>query len=135
MKAALKNLPEGELQKISLTHSQYQKAKHEEDEIQWQGEMYDVVKIKVGHDRIIIFALKDEAETDLLFFLTRLVDYASDDEQSTNALSQFFALVYTVPQSMFSLDAPAVSKQVFSFQIIHKYIPSSLEVMAPPPRA
>jgi hypothetical protein len=101
MRAALKHLPEEKLQRISMTHAQYFTAQEETNEIEWQGFMYDVARVQTTADSVLVFALRDEAETNLLSFMQRMVDMAGQDEQTPPAaFNQFSALVFTLPAVM-----------------------------------
>jgi hypothetical protein len=136
MKAALASLPEDKLQKITLSLAQYEKAKKDENEIEWHGEMYDVAKVKFVASHVIVFALHDEAETNLIAFFEKVVHMTSQDNQAPpSALLQYLALVFTLPATLPTQDLiPSFAQQLFVHYHCH-FLPVDIEILSPPPRA
>lgn len=136
MKAILKNLPEDKLQKISLSLAQYEVAKKDEDEeIEWLDDMYDVAKVEFQINQVVVFALRDEAETNLIAFFEKVVSLASKDHRSPPApLMQYMSLIFTLPADLLPQDlAPSLTKQHFT-QYNRHLLPVDREIHSPPPR-
>ena len=136
MKAALKNCPEQELQQISLSPTEYLQLKNDEGEVEWNGAMYDVAKIKVEDGRVIVFALRDEAETNLLAFLKSVVSTASnDDESPPTSLTRYLSLTFILSSCDFfpGLNFSAVKNRPAFYAWAHDS--SVLKIPSPPPRA
>ncbi len=134
MRASITDSPE-KLQKISLSTAQYENAKKGEDEIEWHGELYDVAKIEVNEGRVTVFALHDEAETNLFAFLNQVVNAATQDDKTPPvSLLHYLSLVFTVPSIV-----PVAPPSVQSFQPFTLYIFQSsqafVEITSPPPRS
>ena len=126
---------EENLVKISMSPAQYQTAKTGEDEMEWQGSMYDVARVEISTNRILVFALRDEAETNLVAFLKSLVNTAQKDDASPPAsLTQFTSLIFTLPaefdlSTLFSV----IDNTHFIFFQIHPYSIVA-ELATPPPK-
>jgi hypothetical protein len=69
MRAQLRNLPEERLTRISLTPKEYADVNVEENEIRMHGQMFDIARLTVTDDSVIVFALHDKREDNLLAFL------------------------------------------------------------------
>ncbi len=134
MKAALMNCPDSKLQKISFSIAQYQLAKKDEGEIKWNGQMYDVAKTETQDGRVIVFALRDDLETELMAFL-KLVEGATDNHKPPAALMHYLSLVFIMPAHVTPSYAPEPSylKHFFFYTFHHRA--TTVEVISPPPRA
>lgn len=136
MKAELINSPQTALQKITLTIADYERAKKDDDEIKWQGSMYDVARVKRSGEIVIVFGLRDEMETNLLAFFESIVQTNQSDGQSPPAaLMQYLSLIFTIPSTAFlnhNLARP--DKDFFIFWNAQLQEPS-IEIQSPPPRA
>jgi hypothetical protein len=136
MRASLKDYPIEKLQRLALTKAQYQVAKNDEGEIEWQGYMYDVGRVETRGSEVTVFALRDEAETNLLAFIDRIVEMTNRDNQSPpSVFTQFLSLIFTIPEI-----APTASfYQSLKFEYgklpIEIFSSLALDVQAPPPRA
>ena len=136
MKTALMNCPDTQLQKISLSLAQYQQVKNDEGEIKWNGQMYDVAKTRIQEGRVIVLALRDELETNLIVFLKSVVGTAAaDNQRPPSALMQYLSLVFIVPTHVAPSYASNLStNKYFSLYSFHHY-PTTVDVLSPPPRA
>ena len=135
MKAVLKNYPADKLQKIQLTQEEYNLAKNDEEEIEWQGNMYDIARVTVLDNNIIIFALRDEAETNLLAFLNKVVELSGRDEKpAPDSLTQFSSLLFTLPEMErpFRFFIPFQEQHSPFFQL--QFTQLHHDVESPPPR-
>jgi hypothetical protein len=136
MRADLKDYPIEKLQRIVLSKAQYLQAKNDEGEIEWQGYMYDVGRVESLNNVVTIFALRDEAETNLLAFIDRIVEMTNRDEQAPpSAFTQYLSLIFTIPEV--AATASFYQSLKFEYGKLPTEIFSSLalEVQAPPPRA
>jgi hypothetical protein len=136
MKAALRNLPEEKLQKISFSPTAYQQSKNEEGEIEWNGAMYDVAKIRVEDERVIVYALRDEAETNLLAFFESIVNTASsDDESPPTSLTRYSSLTFILSSFDFSPRPSFSSIKNHAARYARALNSRALKIPSPPPRA
>lgn len=94
-KAQLKYLPEHQLSKFTFSTLAYEQVKRGDDEIQVEGRMYDIARLEKTADSVIIFALHDEAEDNLISFLqTVLKRTATDKKPIPVSITHFFGLTY-----------------------------------------
>jgi hypothetical protein len=111
MKAALKEYPPERLQAITLTATEYQQAKNDEDEIEWQGFMYDVARVERHGSHVMIYALRDEAETNLLAFLNNVIELAKQDhETAPPVFTSFYFLPVILPSAVWLSTERMVTK-------------------------
>jgi hypothetical protein len=95
VRSQLKFLPEEKLERFVLTHDQFMTARHGDDELRLQGKMYDIARMESANDSLIIFALHDEAEDNLLSLLTTVVKRTNTDKKPLPLpLFSLLALVY-----------------------------------------
>jgi hypothetical protein len=97
--------------------------------------MYDVARVEADGDTLTVFALRDEAETNLLAFLNKVVEMSDQDDQPPpNALTEFLSLLFTIPATTsLSKNFVTLQKQNTPFtkiQLVH----SDSDVESPPPR-
>ena len=106
MRSKLKYLPVNQLEVIHLSATAYQQALRDDDEIEVNGKMYDIARIEVKEKQIIVYALHDSAEDNLLSFLDRVLKNAAQDQQQVpSPLFQFSALTFILPP-VFSFNNP-----------------------------
>lgn len=136
MRAELKDYPVEKLQRIVLTKAEYREVKNDEGEIEWQDSMYDVARVETFDNEVTVFALRDEAETELLAFIDRIVEMTNRDHESPpSILTEYLSLIFTLPETTFSVPLSTELKLGYG-KIPAKFFSSlSLDVQAPPPRA
>jgi hypothetical protein len=134
MREQLRTLPEGKLNKLTLSLGEYASALVEEDEIKVEGKMYDVARIvKRGH-LVDVYCLHDELEDNLLLLVAELLSKPIKNQSKIpSPIFQFITLTflterfeYVQPQE---LEVAALTKYQFSLQ---SFV-STLE--APPPKS
>ena len=133
MRSKLKYLPADQLEVIHLSATAYQQALRD-DEIEVKGKMYDIARIEVKEKQVIVYALHDSAEDNLLSFLDHVLKNAAQDQQQVpSPLFQFNSLTFLLP-SVFSFNNPS-SLSFCSFTNYSEsdcsFIPS---LDTPPPR-
>jgi hypothetical protein len=133
MRAQLKLLPRNELKRISLTEHQYHRMKVGDDEIKVAGKMYDIASFELKKDSVILYALHDEAEDDLIAFLNTIIKRTTEDKKP-------------FPESLLDLYSSLYLPVFFNFNAHHfqthenesVYLFSSLlfhlRIQTPPPR-
>jgi hypothetical protein len=91
----LQFLQEEKLEHFAMSHAQFAKAKHGDDELRIRGRMYDIARIEAAGDSLHIFALHDEAEDNLLSFLSTVVSRTTHDKKPLPpSLYSLLTLVY-----------------------------------------
>jgi hypothetical protein len=97
MREQLKYIPEEQLTRFDFTAGEFQRARVDDHEINVGGKMYDIARITEQGNFLVVLALHDEAEDNLLSFLNELVKRSTNDkkpipEQLVNLLSLEFML-------------------------------------------
>ena len=94
-KSQLKYLPEHQLSKFAFSTLTYEQVKRGDDEIQVDGRMYDIARLEMRTDSVIVFALHDEAEDNLISFLQTVLQRSTSDKKPIPiSVTQFFGLTY-----------------------------------------
>ena len=135
MKAKIRTLPDEELEILVMRQEDFNKARVEEDEMEVLGKMYDIARIKESGDTVIVYALQDAAEDNLLAFMDGVVKRPLQDKTSPPAqILQFISLTFLPPaqQPLFFLEACAVTADTYYF-FSDFCCPLSIE--SPPPRS
>jgi len=81
MRALLKNKPVEQLTLLTLTSEEYRMAKENDHEVKVNGKMYDIARIHVKNNKVLVYALHDEAEDNLLALLNEMVKRSSKDKK------------------------------------------------------
>jgi hypothetical protein len=124
-----------QFQRIVLTIYEYEKAKEGDDEVEWKDSMYDIASIQFQDGHVEILALRDDLETELLSFASRIIEFSTRDSKTPPAsLIQYLSLTFTLP----SIQANWACRS--SFKIIHNTLYQPIEsnpatqIILPPPR-
>ncbi len=132
-KAQLKYLPEEQLSKFTFSTLAYEEVKRGDDEIQVEGRMYDIARLERTTDSVIIFALHDEAEDNLISFLqTVLKRSATDKKPIPSSVTQFFGLTYL--GSFFKWESEFLRSEAGNTTYTFSQHIFSLQRSTPPPR-
>lgn len=100
MKAQLQFLPEDQLERWQITRSEYESFKVDDHEISIAGKMYDIARVEQKGDSVIVFALHDEAEDNLLSFLDEVaVRSSKDTARAPSQVVQFTSLIFLMPMT------------------------------------
>jgi hypothetical protein len=95
MRAHLRTLPDHALTRLSLTPQGYRNALVEEDEIRVSGDMFDVGRVKITADSIIVYALHDEREDDLIGLVNDIISKPfNPDADVASYLVNYLSLTY-----------------------------------------
>lgn len=108
MREQLKYLPEEQLTRFKFTEAELKKARVEDHEIKVAGKMYDIARIMKQGNLIIVLALHDEAEDNLLTFLSEMVSRSANDKKPVPVQVEqlltlsFLPVSLTAPQNSYS---------------------------------
>lgn len=98
MKAQLKFLPENQLNRFVFSETEYEEVKRGDDEVQVLGRMYDIARVETYKDSVLVLALHDEAEDNLISFIQTIVKRSTSDKKPLpSTVVEFFTLVYLLP--------------------------------------
>jgi mRNA-degrading endonuclease YafQ of YafQ-DinJ toxin-antitoxin module len=107
MREQLKALPDHELTLLTFSHEEFRKAKENDHEVKVNGKMHDIARVVIKGDQLLVYAIHDKAEDNLLSFLDELVTRSSNDKkpvpiQLVQLLTlQFISTETRLPQNNF----------------------------------
>ena len=133
MRMALKALPEELLTKLILSPKEFERSRVDDHELKVEGRMYDIARIQLQDNRIIVFCLHDAAEDNLLSFLDAVSSRAHKDKHPIpSTIVQFLSLTFLVPN--FTFDALTVDDDSAKTHHNESIKSLPLKVNSPPPR-
>jgi hypothetical protein len=98
MQMALAFAPEEKLEKISLTYKQYQLSKVDDHEIRIYDKMYDIGRIKITGDSVLVYCIHDTKEENLMAFLDEITSKPLIGKHAVPSyLIHFLVLVFLQP--------------------------------------
>ncbi len=134
MQARLQNLPDDQLEILSLSENAYQKALVDEGEVKVNGKMYDIARIRISNNQVTLYAIHDEAEDNLLIFLDTVFKLLHQDKKlQLPQILQFISLSFlpsplaeaVIPE--FAIIVTRTAYQIADFSYI-------CSIESPPPR-
>ena len=134
MKAVLSSLPEEKLERITISANEFAQVNLEEGEIELNGKMYDIAKIKKQGDSYVLFALHDESEDSLLSLLDEMLKRSGNDKKPVpSQLLQFLTMVFI--QNTDGISLPTIGSENTSALTFHRNLYSTIErsIPVPPP--
>ncbi|KXK25623.1 MAG: hypothetical protein UZ12_BCD005001604 [Bacteroidetes bacterium OLB12] len=101
MRERLKFLPEEQLSRFQFTPKEFLKVREDDHEIKVDGKMYDIARVSEQANQIIVWALHDEAEDNLLAFLSEMVSRSAKDKKPVPVqVEQLLTLSFLPPPFM-----------------------------------
>ncbi len=95
MREKLAELPDDQLDVVTIPAAEFQAAWLEEREMKWQGNMFDIARIENRGSVLDVYCLRDHDEDGLLSFLTAIVETSQQETAKTPpSVVQFFTLEY-----------------------------------------
>jgi hypothetical protein len=134
MREKLAELPDDQLDVVTIPAAEFQAAWLEEREMKWQGNMFDIARIENRDGVVDVYCVRDHDEDGLLNFLTSIVETTQQDTATTpTSVVQFFTLEYitcgmlcpVAPSNSGTMNSTAYQRA--SFLVINN-------PLAPPPR-
>jgi hypothetical protein len=96
MRDLIAKTPKGSLTRISMTISEFKKAKIEDNELLLNGKMFDVAYFEVDQSGVIVYGLFDVRENELLNSLREQSSRQTQNETSSQVITRFLTLNYLV---------------------------------------
>lgn len=133
MREQLRHKPDEELTLLTLTEEAFRKAKVDDHEVKVDGKMYDIARIAFKDNQVLVYALHDEAEDNLLALLVEMVNRTSHDKKPVpSQLLQLLTLQFVLSENKIpAIDGTMVFHKTPYNCILHSFI-SGIEI--PPPR-
>lgn len=135
MREQLSTLPSDQLTLLIFSESDYEQTIVDDREVKADGKMYDVARIEKKGGKILVYALQDEAEDNLLSFVYSIFENDSGDEkQIPNQVYQFITLSFLAPINTFAQPSfDFLSKGSTPYFVNESSFISSIN--SPPPKA
>jgi hypothetical protein len=134
MRHALKFLRDDQLTVLKLTKKEYEEARVDEHEVKVHGKMYDIARIRVKGDSLIISALHDEKEDNLMALLGEIISKPLRNDQPVPlSVIQFITLSYVLPPGNFDFENPD-RQIIFHSRYFFSEKTFFLQRLTPPPR-
>ena|ERR1043165_3217826 len=110
MKELLAHSDIGKLQRFDLSSSQFNALSNPEgdySEVEINHHMYDVKKVEQHEGKVVLFALEDDGETDLLDKIVKYIkDSSASGKSSPNTLVKLLQQEFTGYESIIDIDLP-----------------------------
>lgn len=133
MREQLKGKPDDELTLLTFTHEQFKNSKVDDHEVKVNGKMYDIARIEVRGDQVLVYALHDEAEDSLLTLLNEMVKRTEKDKKPVpHSLLHLITLQFVVFENVTPTIFGIWIDHITSYRACIKSFNSPIET--PPPR-
>ncbi len=133
MRAQLQHKPDDQLTLLTLTHEEFQKAKADDHEVKVDGKMYDIARVVISGDKVLVYALHDEAEDNLIALLDEIVKRSSNDKKPVpSQLIQLLSLQFVIEENKFPSLTGEPVVHITPYSIYWPVGIASIE--SPPPR-
>ena len=132
MREQLKLLPVEKLEKILLSPEAFENARVDEHEIKIDGRMYDIARVQIHGDQVIVYALHDAREDSLLTFISFIIKEPINKKEMKQ-IAPFLLLVY-LPTEVVHYVSP-VREHKPSTQVINRNHDLVEQEFFTPPRA
>lgn len=134
MEEQLASAPDEMLDKFVFTEAQYEKANVEAGEVKVNGKMFDVARVEKHDDRIVVYALHDKSEDDLISFVEMVMKNSHQGRKNkSRQVLKLISLQYL--PSIFTLtELPSPHDVVVTFVNL-RYEPFEPGLHTPPPRS
>jgi hypothetical protein len=129
----ISSLPENELIQVKISLADHKKLTWMEDgkEFRYDGNMYDVVKIKRSSGITCYYCFNDEKESKLFANLDKMVKAQTDNSPSRTTQKKQ-TITYFAPSSMFT--QLLAETPVLFFEFSSRYKSVTTNILSPPPR-
>jgi len=130
----LETLPAEALQRFEMSMARFESIRVDDHEVSIEGRLYDICRFSVTGDKVVVFALHDDAEENLMLGLRSMLKMGlSDSKPVPSAFLSYFQLHYLV--SCFSVEYPEALQ--FSGDTKYLVFPDLYEppFITPPPQA
>ncbi len=133
MRVELKNTPDDQLTLLTFSTKEYKKLNADEHEVEVNGKMYDIARTVMLEDKVMVYALHDEAEDNLLAFLQEIVKRSSKDKRPVpSQLIQLLTLQFVIVENKTS--SPTGISVVHTTPYNSSFLSFLSSIESPPPR-
>jgi len=134
MREQLKYLPDDQLTLLKLTPEEFKKAKVDDHEVKVEGKMYDIARTTITKHHILVYAVHDEAEDNLLSFLDEILKRSSTDKKPVpSQLEELITLIFIPAENQ--LPAACSMDLIHSTHYSKTFLAFDRIIDSPPPRS
>ncbi len=134
MREQLNHLPDDQLTLLTLTFEEYQKAKVDDHEVKVNGKMYDIARLIVQKDKVLVYAKHDEAEDNLLSFLDEIVKRSTNDKKPVpSQLEQLLTLIFLPTENQLPVNSSVAL--IHATEYTRSFLAFDRMIDSPPPRS
>jgi hypothetical protein len=134
MREQLNHLPDDQLTLLTLTTEEYHKAKVDDHEVKVNGKMYDIARVIFHKDNVLVYAIHDEAEDDLLSFLDEIVKRSANDKKPLpSQLVQLLTLIFLPTENQLPVNSSVAF--IHATKYTQSYLAFARLIDSPPPRS
>ena len=134
MRATIALLPKTDMEIFRLTPEEYKQIKVNNHEVKINGKMYDHAPLQVEGDLIILYAVHDQNEDNLLSLVREVFKTASHDNKPVPpTITSYFSLLFLVTPAIELAAKPMKEKVVSSYSI--NFSAPLLPIEPRPPRS
>lgn len=98
-RAQISALSDHRLEKFEFTKERFREIGGEDGEIRVNDKMYDIARTESSDDRVVVYALHDADEDNVLAFISAVLDTAGQDRQQAPSSLTFFLTLNFLPVS------------------------------------
>jgi len=133
MRDQLKYLPEDQLTLLTLTPEEYQNAKVDDHEVKVDGKMFDIARMKTTKNHVLIYAVHDEAEDNLLSFLEEITKRSGNDKKPVpSQVVQLITLIFIHPENQLPVNSSIAL--IHATEYTRSFLAFDRMIDSPPPR-
>ena len=119
-------------QEFKLSLQEYNAGKVSEDELYLGGKLYDVKSTTLKDGEVIVFAIQDDEEDNIVSKIKNLFS-GDDDENIPETIVNLLTLDYIIPNTLTFHFSTEISTTLF-YPIVDKVFARSEDILIPPPR-
>ncbi len=133
MREQLKYLPGNQLTLLTFTPEEYLHAKVDDHEVKVDGKMYDIARMTTTKNQVLIYAVHDEAEDNLLSFLDEILKRSSNDKKPVpSQLVQLLTLIFIPTENQLPVNSSVAL--VHATEYTKSFLAFDRMIDSPPPR-
>ncbi|MBS1545024.1 MAG: hypothetical protein JST14_15415 [Bacteroidetes bacterium] len=132
-KEQLSLVPFDHLSRLQIPAKSFNREWLSDLEFKWEGKMYDIAKLEMDGDFVIVYALHDADEDELLSLLDTVLRTSQQDQKPVpDAVVQFLSLIFVQPVSEFKLQITfSASRAEYNCRL---FCSADRQVVSPPPQ-
>jgi hypothetical protein len=132
---ALRETPVQRLEKVSMPLAEFVNSKEDENEVEVNGKMFDIAKIVISGQTVVLYGMTDKEETNLLGMLEEVLGKPVNNSYPVpTQVLQFMTLIFLKPDGNITLSLPS---QAYEHNRLYQSLTRNIFIPTnyPPPEA